>query len=265
MLGKGFTFAVVGAVVGALVWFVIIEITGWSLWVLAPIVGGAAGYGMMRGTQMRGGFPAGVLAAGLTLFAIFGVRFIVVNNEIQSHLAVSEENVINEIAYGVAEEWEEEGYEVWDEQEEDYLPEVYDEAADRWTDMSETEQEEFMSMLTEGSDEAAALFTPFALLFDFGLFGTFCAVLAAGTAFKTGSTTLEGALIERGEAIDVGHAAIIASDMRAAEGGGFFARLGREEPTSPKTAPMKPAGTPGSSCIAGQSAAQDQEARRRAA
>lgn len=117
MLGKGFTFAVVGAVVGALVWFVIIEFTGWSLWVLAPIVGGAAGYGMMRGTQMRGGFPAGVLAAGLTLFAIFGVRFIVVNNEIQSHLAVSEENVINEIAYGVAEEWEEEGYEVWDEQE----------------------------------------------------------------------------------------------------------------------------------------------------
>src|SRR5204863_429377 len=53
--GKGLAFAAAGAALGALIWGGLVMLTGWNLWFLAPVIGVAAGFGMMCGTQMRGG------------------------------------------------------------------------------------------------------------------------------------------------------------------------------------------------------------------
>ncbi len=218
-MGKGLAYAAIGAVIGAIVWVMVIKLTGWSLWVLAPIVGGGAGYGMMRGTQMRGGLPAGVIAAAVTLVAIFAARYFIVAGEVRERLALDESEIIGEVAWGVANEWVEEGYEVYDEEEGDFIPAVYEKAAERWGSMSEEEQGEYVASLQEEASSGAEVLTPIGLLFDFGIFGTICAALAAGTALKTASVTLEEALIERGHAADSGEAADLASDLRAADGG----------------------------------------------
>jgi hypothetical protein len=94
--------------------------------------------------------------------------------------------------------------------------------------MSDAEQREYVAALEQGFDETAGTLTSLWLLFDFGIFGTICALLAAGTAFKTASITLEQALIERGHASDSDEAAQVASDLRASDAG-FFARLGPQE------------------------------------
>lgn len=215
MMGKGFAYAAVGAVIGAVVWAILIRVTGSDLWILAPIVGGCAGFGMMRGTQMRGGLPAGVLAAGLTLAAILATRYIVVSGDVEDQLAFDEAEIVDEFAYEVADEWAGEGYEVYDE-EGDFLPAVYEEAQERWAAMSDAAQREYITALEGQSDEMAAVLTPLGLLFDFGIFGTICAALAAGCAFKTASITLEEALVDRGHAVDADDAQALATDLRGA-------------------------------------------------
>ena len=246
-MGKGLAFAAVGAAIGAVVWVVVIQLTGLSLWILAPIVGGAAGFGMMRGTQMRGGQPAGVLAAGLTLLAILAARYYIAAAEVKDQLSYDEAEATDQIASEVADEWLDAGYEVYDDEEEDYLPAVYEEAASRWASMSDAEQREYVAALEQGFDETAGALTSLWLLFDFGIFGTICAFLAAGTAFKTASITLEQALVERGHA-SADDAAQVASDLRASDGG-FFARLGSQETPAgadrsgaKRAAPPSPAG-----------------------
>ncbi len=240
-MGRGFAFAAVGAAIGAVVWVVVIQLTGISLWILAPIVGGAAGFGMMRGTQMRGGQPAGVLAAGMTLLAILGARYYVAASEVNDHLTYDESEVADAIASEVADEWLDAGYEVYDDEEEDYLPAVYEEAASRWTSMSPAEQRQYVAALEQNMGEAAEVLTPLWLLFDFGIFGTVCAFLAAGTAFKTASITLEQALIERGHASDPDEAVQVASNLRATDAG-FFARLGSQEAATPAGEPPSAGG-----------------------
>lgn len=227
MFPKGLAFAAVGAAIGAVVWVILVQVTGFSLWILAPVVGGCAGYGMMRGTQMRGGMPAGIAAGALTLAAIFGARWFLINHEVESLLAFDDVAAVEQIAFDVADEWADEGYEVYDEEEADFLPAVYQEAAQRWADFSPAERDDYIASFEEDNAGAAAVLTPLGLLFDFGLFGTLCAVLAAGTAFKTGSITLEESLIQRGHATGAEDAADLAGDLRANDGG-FFARLGTD-------------------------------------
>src|SRR5262249_25540608 len=101
-LGKGLLLSAIGAAAGAVVWIVLMKITGMSLWLLAPIVGGAAGYGMMRGTQMRGGFVAGVGAALMTVVAIAGARFYIVSEEVQAKTAVTEEDAVAQLTQEIA-------------------------------------------------------------------------------------------------------------------------------------------------------------------
>lgn len=217
-MGKGFAFAAIGAVIGAVVWVVLIRVTGSNLWILAPVVGGCAGLGMMRGTQMRGGLPAGALTAAVTFAAIVAARYVVVSGDVQDMLAFDEEDVIDELAYEVAAEWTEAGYEVYDEEEGDFLPAVYEEADERWAALTDDEIREYIAANEDESGEMAAVMTPLGLLFDFGIFGTICAVLAAGCAFKLGSITLEQALVDRGHAANADDALVMAEDLRAKDG-----------------------------------------------
>lgn len=222
-MGKGLAFAGIGAVVVAVIWVVLIRVTDWSLWIVAPAIGGAAGYGMMRGTKMKGGAAAGVWAAAVTVAGIFAARYTVVSWMTEDFLAVDEEEAVEHLAWQIAEEWEQEETECWDEDGE-LLPSVYAEAGERWEGMDADERQALTAELEGDSELAAGVLTPIALLFDFGIFGTICTVLAAGTAFKTGSTNLEATLIEQGVAQDSADADRLAGQLRA---GDRFAMLGR--------------------------------------
>ncbi len=213
-LGKGLAFSAVGALAGAVVWIILVKITGWSLWVLAPIVGGAAGFGMMRATQMKGGPVAGVGAAAMTLVAIFGARYFIVSQDVQARLAVSEDDAYAMLVGDVAERMEQRGLEVYDDDGE-YVTAVRRKAKEVWSEMSELERSQYAAARQRESDEAAGMLTPLGLLFDFGIFGTICAALAAGTAFKTGSAKLEDTLVERGLAAGGEDAAGLAAKMRS--------------------------------------------------
>lgn len=212
-LSKGLAFSAVGALAGAVLWIVVIRLSGWSLWVLAPIVGGAAGFGMMKATQMKGGAPAGALAAVITLVAIFGARYFVVSEIVHEHLAMSGEEAYGVLTEEIARDMAAEGQEVFDDEGE-YTNKVQRRAYDTWMEMSEEDRHKFIASRQGETDAAASVLTPLGLLFDFGIFGTICAVLAAGTAFKTGSMRLEDALVEKGLA-EVGGAEALAEHLRA--------------------------------------------------
>jgi hypothetical protein len=244
-IGKGLAFATVGAVAGALVWGAIIQTTGWSLWILAPIVGGAAGFGMMKGTQMRGSPAAGVGAAVVTILAIIGTRYYVVNQAVAEEMKVDHEVVLESLTYEVATELEESGAEVVGD-DGDFLPAVYQRAQATWDAMSPGEQQAYAANLQDESEAATAVLTPLTLIFDFGIIGTFCAALSAGAAFKAGSKTLEEALVEAGQAESVQSAGPMAASLRSApakpgtpaEGGAFWRTVpGAEEP-APDVQPM---------------------------
>ena len=213
-LGKGLVFATIGAALGAVVWGGLSYATDMRLWILAPIVGGAAGYGMMRGTSMKGGLPAGALAALVTIVAIFATRHTLVTHEVDKALAIDAETIRSTLASEVADEWAEDDIAVFDTEEEDFTAEVYDEADSRWHAMSETEQSEYVALLRGESESDKAFLTPLALLFDFGIIGTLCAALSAGAAFKGGSITLESALVENGQATTADEANLLAANLR---------------------------------------------------
>jgi hypothetical protein len=213
-LGKGLAFSAVGALAGAVVWIIVIKVTGLSLWVLAPIVGGAAGYGMMRATQMKGGAVSGLIAAVMALAAIFGARYYIVSQDVHEHLIVTQDDVDGRLQSQIAEEMQRAGLEVFDEEGE-FTSKVQHEAQQHWYDMSEFEREQYIGALQAEYRQAAGFLTPLGLLFDFGIMGTICAALAVGTAFKTGSVTLEKALVEKGMAVSADDATSIASKMRA--------------------------------------------------
>lgn len=193
--------------------------TDLRLWIVAPIVGGAAGYGMMRGTQMRGGIAAGLAAAALTIAAIFGARYAVVRYDVAQAMELSPDAALEALAAEVASEWEQAGYETYDEESDDYAMEVYEEADARWVAMSGEEQSALKAELESGNDAVQGVLTPLALIFDFGLFGVLCTALAAGAAFKTGSVTLEEALLERGHAGRADDARRLAGTLRCEAAG----------------------------------------------
>lgn len=206
-------FSVVGALAAAVLWIILVKVTGMNLWLLAPVVGGAAGYGMMRATKMRGGMPAGVGAAAVTLVAIFGARYFIVSQDVQQMFTISEEDAYAAFTDYVAEDMARQGHEVHDG-DGDYVHRVQQTAYDNWMGMSDDERLRYMASVQQESNAAAGSFTPIGLLFDFGIFGTICTVLSMGTALKTGSVKLEDVLAEKGLA-GSGDASALAAHLRA--------------------------------------------------
>ncbi|MCC6284253.1 MAG: hypothetical protein IT439_02950 [Phycisphaerales bacterium] len=216
LLVKGFALSIAGGVLAAAAWVGIIIATGWNAWLICPIVGGGAGLGMMLGTKMRGGMEAGLLAALSTLVCIGAARFIVITDALRDVTRANESDIIENLAWTVAEEWDAEGYEVMDDDDE-LLPAVHSEAERRWFMMTEAERRDALAAEQAEGDELAAAATPWAMLFDFGILGTVCACLTIGTAFKTGSITLEAALVQKGKASSPTEAAELAARLRAGE------------------------------------------------
>ncbi len=232
---KGLAFSALGALIGALVWFGLITATGLNLWLLAPIVGGAAGFGMMRGTQAQGGLLAGAGAAACTLAAIFATRAMIVSGEVHEATRVGPEEAKEALAQRAAEDLANKGVEVFNQTEEsdDYIPAVYARAEQQWETMDQPEREALIASLQPEGDQAAAFLTPLALLFDFGIFGTICGALAAGSAFKCGSMTLEHALQDEGHALNEEEAVAFAQRLRLEDHGSPpVAQIAGQQPPS---------------------------------
>jgi hypothetical protein len=215
-LGKGLGLSAIGAAAGAVVWIVLMKITGMGLWFLAPIVGGAAGYGMMRGTQMRGGFVAGVGAALITVVAIAGARFYIVSEEVQAKTAVTEEDAVAQLTQEIAADMSRRRIPTLNEDGE-YRASVRKRAADKWLEMSDQERSNYMGAREEQNRAASSVMSVVALIFDFGVFGWVFVALSASASFKIGSTVVAKAAAEK-EAANK-DAAKLAAKMREEDAG----------------------------------------------
>jgi hypothetical protein len=265
---RGLFVSAICAAIAAAVWIALITVTGWSLWLLAPLVGGAAGYGMMRATQMRGGVSAGVVAVLVTFVTLFASRFYVISAAVDDVLAVNEETAIEHIAFDVVNDWHPQGLQVHDDNG-DLHPAVLAEARKRWDNMWPDDRHAMMQSLEGDRSAVSVWLTPVALFVDFGIIGSIMVVLTCITAYKTGSRVLEEVLVEQGHAGSVESAGAVAARLRAGEtvaapgqaqqqpadvststpvapvpaaatgeqsaGGAFFSRLGASEPKAEST------------------------------
>jgi hypothetical protein len=129
-------------------------------------------------------------------------------------LEVTEEDAVESLVPQVADELESAGAEVWGE-DGDYLKGVYERAAERWQAMTAEDRAGVMQKMEQEREVATAFVAPLALVFDFGIVGTLCSILACGTAWKCGSANLERTLLSQGKASSPEEAAALAAHLRA--------------------------------------------------
>jgi hypothetical protein len=261
-LAHGTLGATAGALIGATVWTAISYLTGWNLGILAPIVGGCAGFGMGMGNKGKGGVEAGVLAATLTVLAVLGSRYALSQMEYADFNAemaeVTEEDARDRLAWEIMDRYLEDGVELSEpEDDESYPPEVEAKLAIVWGGMDEVERHDFMKAMSQESlafgEEHAEVGTFIFFLLNMGLFGWVFMVLAACTAYKTASTAV--ATVTTVDVIEPGKpraAAMPAAPAAPAApkpqpesdgGGSYFARLGQAEQRDPLEHKRSPAPT----------------------
>jgi hypothetical protein len=209
LTGKGLAYALIGALLAGAAWLGLVELTGWSLWLLAPAIGGAAGYGMMRATQMRGSIATGLAAAACTVAVILGCRAFITTRSLDATIQEAAKEHVTEL---IAADLESQDIEVLDDEGE-YTAQVQRQAEQAWAAFSDQERAEVLAAVREESGFSEGGLFGIGLLLDLGLFGLICTGLAAATAFKTASTTLEQALADKG--LDSDEAAQTAQRMRA--------------------------------------------------
>jgi hypothetical protein len=209
LTGKGLAYALIAAMLAGAAWVGLVELTGWSLWLLAPAIGGAAGYGMMRATQMRGGVVPGLAAAACCVAVILGCRAFTASRWVD---AQTQEAAMNHVTELIAADLEAQDIEVLDDEGE-YTAEVQRKAEQAWAGLSDSERAKVLDAVREESGFSEGGLFGIGLVFDFGLFGLICTGLAAATAFKTASFTLEQALQDKG--LDSDEAAQTAQRLRA--------------------------------------------------
>jgi hypothetical protein len=208
LTGKGLAFAAAGALTGAIIWGALSMFTGWSLWLLAPVIGGAAGLGMGYGTQMRGRPSHGLGAAAFTVLAIFGARYFVESRALGTRL---EQEAVQNMTAQIAQEMEKKDADVYNDAGE-YKDEVKAKGRAAWAGVSGHDRRAYLEALRaqNGSPTAMGVFI------NFGLWGMICTALAAGAAFKSANMSLERALVMKGLATDT-DALNVAASMRAAQ------------------------------------------------
>ena len=127
-VSKGLFFSVISAAVAAGLWCGVIAATGWSLWLLAPLIGRAAGLGMSCYGAQKSSGAGKALAAITAVLAIVVVRFFAVSTSVNEHLALTEDDVLGHVASQVASELEADGVKDVYTADGDFSPAVYSRA-----------------------------------------------------------------------------------------------------------------------------------------
>jgi hypothetical protein len=201
-IGRGLGVSVLAAAVGAGAWVGLYAATGWSVGVLAIVIGGLAGWGMAAGNRGRGGAAAGVLAAVVVLVGVCAARVGVAQlwaaEMLSEDMAVTEEDAEMAFAPEIYAQFEADEIEMSEpEDDAEYPPEVMAAAARRWRLMGDLEREEFIAALQAQRQQEAATAEPMlmglAFVFSFGIGGLVCLGLGMSTAYKIGSTVVEKA------------------------------------------------------------------------
>lgn len=184
MNSKGFLLSILAVAAAALIWHVLIGMSGWSLWLLAPFVGLAAGMGMSGGGKVKAGVASKLCAVAFTLVAIVGVRIGAVNRFMAETYAVTDETAVESMAASIAEQMSAQGEENVYTIDGDFSPHIYAAAQSQWDDMLATDKSNYIRSLEDEHQEAAAFLSPFVLLFDFGIFGSIWTIVSCTTAFS---------------------------------------------------------------------------------
>ncbi len=175
--------------------------TGATLMFLAPIVGCAAGLGLLGGggPSVRRSSPLlrGVTAAAITLVAILGGRVVLgwldAGRWAERLAEVSHDDLESELAGRIAAEAIERGE--LEEEFEEYPDWVLDEARDRLAAMDEDEVAALTQELHGESEEALSEVAPILIviqtLVNIGFLGVACIGLALGTAYRVGGQECE--------------------------------------------------------------------------
>lgn len=207
---KGVAAAVIAGIAGAAVWAAVSHYTGYEVGFIAWGVGLVVGIAMMAGAGNSAGAQTGVLAAIIAVAAVLGGKYATVHLDLQeftsemeaSGFEISEHDLLVQHADEVVAEWEAEGRRLaWPEgmtvdeawEVEDYPPDVWAEAEQRWEALGPQAQQAALAQYEQETREAFASFAETArdevFLESFSLFDLLWFGLAVLTAFKVGSAS----------------------------------------------------------------------------
>lgn len=199
-MGRGLGLAVLGGVVGALVWGAVAYFTGWSIGIIALLVGTLVGVGMQLGIKGRGTVGTGIAAAAIALASIIAAKFVVAQavagDWVEKASQVSEEDAIDQYASEVYDAFEATGQYMSDPEDAGlWPPEVMAEAERLWEETPQNERDEYMAAISRDAvrDAEEGRFGAGLLLFvvSFGPINLVLLGLSVATAYRTGCHTNE--------------------------------------------------------------------------
>lgn len=233
---RGVMLGVALGVVVTTMWVLVANATDHGLGVLAIVVGGAVGGGVLAGARGRGGARGGMVAAGLTLALVLAGRFTISQMEAarwaEEARAITEEDCLAHVAAGIQERYLENEYDLtWNEASE-FPIEVMHAAQAKWSRMNEAERSGVRATLEERANaeaSSAPLVGAVVFLVEFGLWGWAGAALGMATAYKAASATIAEAEVVTVASTAPGRIEILTEDLREAGQAGIFGALGRAE------------------------------------
>jgi phosphate/sulfate permease len=208
-MGRSIIGGILGGLVGAVIWAGISCFTGYEIGWIAWGVGGLVGLGCTWGGQ-GGGRPLGVVAVVITLVSIVAGKYAAVELSIRREIGSREEvlqsaltnlqkndMVVSYLADEIIEQREAQGETIqWPSgvnpeeanQQSDYPPAIWSEAASKWDGMSAQEREQYRDQLEEQIRTNIQAFfsgvSTYGFRNSFGVMDLLFFGLAVATAFK---------------------------------------------------------------------------------
>lgn len=199
-MGRGLGLAVLGGVVGALIWGAIAYFTGWSIGLIALLVGTLVGLGMQLGIKGRGTVGTGLAAAAVALASIVAAKFVVAQavagDWVEKASQVSEDDAIDQYASEVYDAFEATGQYMSEPADAGlWPPEVMTEAHRLWDETPQNERDEYMAAISRDAarDAEEGRFGAGLLLFvvSFGPINLIILCVAIAAAYRTGRNSNE--------------------------------------------------------------------------
>lgn len=209
---KGLIGSVIGGLVGAAIWAVIVFTTGYEVGFIAWGVGVLAGVGMRIGSGEADGFLPGVAAALISLASIAAGKFAVVHLAVGQHLDEIRESISQApledgklyMANQLVDEYAQAGKTLkWPEgmtrddveTPEDYPADLWQDVEARWVTMTPEHQEEYRQALIDEELAVADRFHTFAdgevFRESLNFYDVLWGFLALASAFRIGSGTTD--------------------------------------------------------------------------